>query len=73
MTKSGIYNQNPIARSKSYWELGAHVPTQFPRLLLAQMKVATIFDKFSFTFCWSEGSAYATLGSGTNEGGHYFW
>ena len=34
-TKCGSHHQNPTARSKSYWVLGAQVPTQFPRLVLA--------------------------------------
>ena len=31
-TKRSSHHQNPTARSKSYWALGAQVPTQFPRL-----------------------------------------
>ena len=52
-TKTGSHHQNPTARSKSYWALGAQVPPQFPRLMTTRLssweedKMTTTLDRES--------------------------
>ena len=48
-TKRGNHHQNPTARSKSYWALGAQVPTQFPRLRPHTPPYPKHYDIFGWT------------------------
>ena len=52
MTKRGSHHQNPTARSKSYWALGAQVPTQFPRLVTNLIKAGHFESEIEEGACY---------------------